>query len=220
MMRRLIFLALPLLVLAQACSFNRTNVSALVDQQNAYYGDLRRTLSEDRAQLQRGLELQVKTSRERRENLAEWEFDLQKAEVLLQVDPDVSGNQRLLSYKLAEIDLAAAENGVYDFNEAARAAAIVSMYDKVIVAIRELEKNSAVLAEYFAASDEEFALRNLDIDGIVRAAAGIRDVQETLAKIEERTDEDKRAEQEKLQKSIERARDVLLRVFEAQEGGS
>ena len=211
---------MPLLVLAQACSFNRTNVSALVDQQNAYYGDLRRTLSEDRTQLQRGLELQVKTSRERRENLAEWEFDLQKAEVLLQVDPDVSGNQRLLSYKLAEIDLAAAENGVYDFNEAARAAAIVSMYDKVIVAIRELEKNSAVLAEYFAASDEEFALRNLDIDGIVRAAAGIRDVQETLAKIEERTDEDKRAEQEKLQKSIERARDVLLRVFEAQEGGS
>lgn len=219
-MNRPLILSLLLLVAgAQGCSFNRANVADLVDQQQAYYGDLRALLIDQKNSLERGLAQKVKTSSERRQNLADWALDLQKAEVLLQVDADVTGNQRLLSYKLAEIDLAATENAERDRTDAEQAAAIIDMYDGLIRATAALEKNSAVLAEYFAAGDKEFALRNLDTDGIVRAVAGIREVQETLGSIEKRSDEAKAAEQEKLRRSIDRARDVLLKVFaEGEEG--
>ncbi len=219
MKRRLIVPAVLLVLSVQGCAFNRANVSDLVDQQQSYYSDLRTLLQDQRNLLEQGLKQKVKTSEERRQSLADWALDLQKAEVLLQVDANVTGNKRLLSYKLAEIDLAAAENAVRNRVDAEQAAALVALYDELISAVGALERNSAVLAEYFKASDSEFALRNLDTDGIVRAVAGIREVQETLGRIEERSDEVKQAESEKIEKSIERARDVLLKVFAQGEEG-
>ncbi|MDH3336786.1 MAG: hypothetical protein OER22_06930 [Gammaproteobacteria bacterium] len=215
---RLACVAALVAMVLQGCAFNRVNVRDLAIQQQNYYAELRKTLEAEKELLQRGLELQVNASAERRENLAQWTLDLHKAEVLLQVNPDVTGNERLLSNKLAEIDLAAIENAEYNRHEAERAAAYLELYDNLITATKAFEKNNKVLIEYLSASDSEFALRNLDVEGVVRAISGMRDLQESLGKTEERYAEDKKAENERLQKHIERARDVLLKALEAGQG--
>ncbi len=197
------------------CAFNRANVSDLAVQQQTYYKELIETLEANRNLLQTGLAIQVEQSAKSRQNLANWTLDLRRAEVLLQVDSDVSGNKELLSYKLAEIDLAAIENANRSRHMADRAAAILEMYDNVIAATRQLEKNSDDLVEYLAEGNKKFLISNLDIDGIVRTIAGIQEVREQLGKIEERSEEEKKAESEKIQKSIERVRDVLIKALES-----
>jgi len=219
MMRRVLLLIVVVMsaLALQACTFNRSNVKDLALQQQAYYVELRKTLRAERDLLEMGLQIQVEASTKRRENLAAWALDLRKAEVLLQVDSNVTGNQRMLSYKLAEIDLAAVENAEFSFHEAERAAAYLALYDQLIKATSALEKNNAVLIEYFSTNDEEFALRNLDIDGVVRSIAGIRDIQEKLGNLEERSAEEKKVENERLQRHIERTRDVLLKALQVNE---
>jgi len=201
-----------------ACAGPRANVTALAEQQQAYYADLESMLRGQRRLLQDGLELQVEYLERRRDNLANWDRDLRKAEVLLAVDADVTGNQRLLSYKLAEMDLAAAAITDARSAEAARVGAILSLYDQLIRASAELQSNSDALIEYLGSGDDEFALRTLDVDGVVRSIAAIRDTSEQLGRIEARSDEERAREQERVQRSIERARDLLLDVL-AKDGG-
>ena len=217
-MTRRVVAVLTILVgtsLLAGCAFNRANVSDLAVQQRAYYQELRETLQANRSLLETGLTIQVEQSEKSRQNLANWVLDLRRAEVLLQVDLDVSGNKELLSYKLAEIDLATIENANQSRHHVERAEAILKLYDNVIAATDQLESNSDDLVDYLAEGNRSFLISNLDIDGIVRTIAGIQVVREQLAEIEERSEEEKKAESEKIHKSIERVRDVLIKALES-----
>src|SRR5262245_56488700 len=90
---------------AQGCAFHRGNVAALSKSEDIYYAKLRDTLTSSRASLADGLEKQLRADRVRQGNLLEWQRDLDKAEVLLQVDSNTSGNSRLLLMKTTESDL-------------------------------------------------------------------------------------------------------------------
>ncbi len=209
------FLALAITFAVGGCALNRTGVTALSENQQAYYQKLDETLAEGRFDLQQGLEVQLDANNKRRMNLNEWQHDLQRAEILLQVDADVTGNKRLLSLQLAQLNLQRVDAlAVRDETSAEHVAAILTLYDGVQQAVHELQTSNKIIIDYLGSSDKEFVLRSLDIGGIVTAVAAIQSAREQLGGIEARSEEESVEDREQIQKSVERARDVLLRVFE------
>jgi len=202
-------------VLLSGCALHRANVTALSQEQAQYYAKLRDTLTTNRQLLATGLEEQLKVDLVRQQNLRNWRLDLQKAGVLLQRAPSATGAQKLLYMELSEVNL----NDVHTLAAseqiaASRKQAILGLYDKVIESVRVLEKNNAVIVEYFGSKDTAFALRSLDVEGISRGITGIRGAQEELGQIEKRSEEEKRKESERTQQAIEQVRNILLKVFE------
>ncbi len=202
------------LLLTVGCAMNRANVTALSQEQQTYYSDLGSVLQENRSTLALGLEEQLKADRVREREMMNWERDLQKAEVLLRVDANVTGNQKLLSMKLAELNLEAVDGLSGVQSDQLRKEAILTLYDTLSKAVVTLEKNNNILVSYLGSGDKEFALRSLDVEGIVRVISTIRSAQEKLGQIEERSEEERKKESERVQKSIERARDLLIKAFE------
>jgi hypothetical protein len=171
-------------------------------------------LEANRTKLETGLNEQLKADRVRELNLMEWERDLQKAEVLLQVDADVTGNQKLLSMKLAELNLEEVDSLSRNAIDESREKAILKLYDELKEAVRLLKENNEKLLNYLSSGDKEFALRSLDVGGIVRMVSTIRGLQEELGQIEKRSEEERKKEDERIRKSIERTQDLLVKVFE------
>lgn len=207
-----------LVVLASGCATNRAGVTELGEAQDRYYADLDESLREGRASLQAGLDAQLRANDKRRRELVDWTRDLERAEVLLQVDSDVTGNKKLLSLQLAQLDLQRVDAmHVRDETSAMQVEAIMAMYDRVIAAIAELRKNNEVITEYLGSGDATFVVRSIDIDGIVAAVAGIQRTREHLGAIEARSEEERRLEREQVQQTVDRARGALIRAFELAE---
>jgi hypothetical protein len=201
--------------LLSGCALHRANVTALSKEQAQYYAKLRDTLTTNRQLFATGLEEQLKVDLVRQQNLQNWRLDLEKAGVLLQRAPNATGAQKLLYMELSEVDL----NDVHTLAareqiEASRKQTILNLYDKVMESVGVLEKNNTVMVEYLGSKDTAFALRSLDVEGISRAIAGVRGVQEELGQIEKRSEEEKRKESERTQQVIGQVRNILLRVFE------
>lgn len=214
-MRNLItILVCCLFSLLAACSFNRANVLTLSEQQKAYYADLTSMLKKNRSLLKTGLEAQISANQTSRLNLMNWERDLQKGEVLLQVDSNVTGNQRLLAEKLAQLNLDLVAHFQNTQTTEVQVKAILELYDALIEVVEVVQKNNDIIIQYLATDDKQFALRSLDIAGIVGAISGIRDIQETLSDIQERSKEQRESERQRIQASMERARGVLLNALQ------
>lgn len=212
--RLAIALALTISLLP-GCAANRAGVTELSEQQNSYYEKLDKQLQEGRSSLQAGLNAQLKANNQRRTELVNWTRDLERAEVLLQVDSDVTGNRQLLSYQLAQLDLQRVDAlSIRDETSAQHIDAIMNLYDRVQAAVARLQKNNATITKYLGSGDSSFVVRSIDIDGIVAAVAGIQSSREQLSAVEARTTEERLAEREQLQKSVERAQNTLLRVFD------
>ncbi len=210
---RILAVLIPLVL--SGCAANRAGVTELGEAQNGYYEKLGEQLERGRSDLQAGLDAQLKANNKRRRELVEWARDLEQAEVLLQVDSDVTGNRRLLSYQLAQLDLQRVDAmRVRDETSAKHAQAIMELYRKVQNAVAELKKNNATITKYLGSGDGDFVVRSIDIDGIVTAVAGIQNTREHLGAIDARTEEERAEEREQVQKTVDRARNTLLRVFE------
>jgi hypothetical protein len=202
------------MIFITGCALKRANVTALTQEQQAYYNKLGSMLKANRAELETGLSEQLKADRVRELNLINWERDLQKAEVLIRVDADVTGNQKLLSMKLAELNLATMDSLSRNAIDQSRKKVILNLYDKLSEAVALLEKNNETILEYLGSGDKKFALRSLDVDGIVRMITTIRSIQEELGQIEKRSEEQRDKESERIRKSIDRAQDLLIKVYE------
>jgi hypothetical protein len=216
MKRTRFFIAMiGLVLIGNGCAFNRANVAALSQEQDAYYAKLGKTLRDNREKLQLGLTEQLKVDLARQRNLLTWERDLAKAEILLRVDANTRRNRRLLLMKSTESDLASLSQvqALADIDHA-RLQAIMDLYDAVITAVDTLQKNNAVITTYLGSRDAEFALRSLDVQGVVTSVSTLRDVQDQLKGVEERSAQEKIKENERLQKDIERARDVLIQALQ------
>ena len=208
------FLVALAVLLLPACSINRAGVTELSEAQNAYFGKLNDELKNGRATLQSGLDAQLTANNQRRKELVGWSRDLEQAEVLLQVDSNVTGNKRLLSYQLAQLDLQRVDfMRIRDETSAMQVEAIMNLYDDLQNAVVELQKNNATITKYLSSGDSEFVLRSIDIDGLVAATAGIQSTREHLGAIEARSDEERSEERERVQKAVDRARSTLLKVF-------
>jgi len=210
---RTFLLILPLGLLP-ACAIPRQGITDLSQDQQAYFSALEQTLVANRPLFEAGLQTQLDADRVRQYNLLMWERDLRKAEVLLQSDPSVSGDERLLSMKLAEMDLAdvarlAALEGIED----SRQKALLALYDKIRKAVKALEKNNTVLLKYLESKDAAFALRSLDVDGIFRVVADLRAVEGDMARVDARAQEQQKRQDERLQAAIDRARDLLIKLY-------
>ena len=201
------------MLLTTGCAMKRANITELIQEQQTYYNQLGSMLKANRTKFKTGLSEQLKADRVRELNLMDWERDLQKSEVLLQVDADVTGNQKLLSMKLAELNLEAVDTLSRNAIDQTRKQAILNLYDKLREAIVLLEKNNETILKYIGSGDENFALRSLDVEGIVRMISTIRSLQEDLGEIEKRSEEKQKKESERIRKSIERAQDLLIKVF-------
>jgi hypothetical protein len=171
-------------------------------------------LNANSSKLELALSEQLKADCVRELNLLSWERDLQKAEVLLRVDANVTKNQKLLSMKLAEINLEEVSNLSGNQIDQSRKEAILKLYNKLSEAVESLEKNNDIIIKYLGSGDKKFTLRSLDVEGIVRTLSAIRSVEEELRQIEKRSKEEQKKESQQIQKSIERARDLLIKVFE------
>lgn len=202
------------LLITTGCAMNRANVKALSQEQQVYYKKLRSMLNANSSKLELALSEQLKADRVRELNLLSWERDLQKAEVLLRVDANVTKNQKLLSMKLAEINLEEVSNLSGNQIDQSRKEAILKLYNKLSEAVESLEKNNDIIIKYLGSGDKKFTLRSLDVEGIVRTLSAIRSVEEELRQIEKRSKEEQKKESQQIQKSIERARDLLIKVFE------
>ena len=201
------------LSLTTGCAMNRSNVTALSKKQDEYYSNLINLLEENKDDMEISLKDQLKADKKRELDLLAWERDLKKAEVLLQVDANVTGNQRLLSMKLAEINLEEVINLSNTQINEARKEIILKLYQKLIDALKTLKENNDIIVKYLSSSNAEFVLRSFDIDSIIMTVSAIRSVQEELGQIEKRTEEERKKESERIQKAIERSRDVLIKVY-------
>lgn len=191
----------------------RANITALSQEQQAYYSKLGNMLKANRSKLENGLNEQLKADRVRALNLMNWQRDLQKAEVLLQVNADVTGNQKLLSMMLAELNLEAVDGLSRNTIDQSREETILKLYARLSEAVALLEKNNDTILKFIGSGDKKFALRSIDVEGIVRMVSAIRGLQEELDKIGERSEEERKKESEKIRRSIERAQDLLIKVF-------
>lgn len=201
------------LSLTTGCAMNRSNVTALSKKQDEYYSNLINLLEENKDDMEISLKDQLKADKKRELDLLAWERDLKKAEVLLQVDANVTGNQRLLSMKLAEINLEEVINLSNTQINEVRKETILKLYQKLIDALKTIKENNDIIIKYLSSSNAEFVLRSFDIDSIVMTVSAIRSVQEELGQIEKRTEEERKKESERIQKAIERSRDVLIKVY-------
>ena len=200
--------------LGGGCAFKRGNVASLSQEQEGYYTKLEGALQGNRDRLQLGLTEQLKADLVRQRNLLAWERDLAKAEILLEVDANTSGNQQLLLMKTAESDLGSLKQvqALKDI-DGVRLQALMNLYDAVVTAIDALEKNNQVLTNYLSSGKTEFALRSLDLQGVVTAISTLRDVRDELKGVEARSAQQKGEQDQRLQNDIDRARDVLIKVF-------
>src|SRR5262245_37887077 len=119
------------LLLTTGCTMNRANVTGLSQEQQTYYSELGNMLQKKRSTLELGLKEQLEADHVSEFNLMNWRRDLQKAEVLLQVDANVTGNQKLLSMKLAELNLEAVDDLSKNTIDESRKEAILKLYDKL-----------------------------------------------------------------------------------------
>src|SRR5258708_27168864 len=202
-------------LLASGCAFHRGNVPALSKEQDSYYAKLEETLTKGRPNLVDALAKQLQADRVRQGNLLEWERDLAKTEVLLQVNANTSGNRKLLLLKTTESDLKSLSQ-VQALQEIdhARQQAILDLYDGVIKATKALRNNNRPITEYLSGGNAVFALRSLDIQGVVTAVSTLEDVQNQLKGVQVRSDQEKIKENQRLQSEIERARDVVLKALQ------
>lgn len=208
------FLVMLALGLTPACISTRQGITDLSRDQQAYFSALKQTLTANRPLLEAGLRAQLESDRVRQWNLLMWERNLKKAEVLLQRDPSISGDERLLSMKLAEVDLAdVAQVTALEGIDESRQKALLALYDKVRKAVEALEKNNAVILKYLESRDAVFALRSLDVDGIFRLVTELRAVEDEMARVNTRAQEQEKKQDERLQAAIHRAYELLIKVY-------
>ena len=203
------------ILFSAGCAIHRGNVTALSQEQQQYYAKLEDTLRQKRPTLAIALEEQLKVDRTRQQNLLKWQRDLEKADVLLARQPDVTGADRLLHMKLAELDLESAQRiaGLQQIDET-RKKAILKLYDKMLAALQTLQQNSDTLLRYLESKDAVFALKSLDVEGMFRVATGIREGSEELGYLKKVSDEEAQARQAFAELAIERTRNLLINSFQ------
>jgi hypothetical protein len=204
-----------IILFSAGCGVHRGNVTALTQEQQQYYAKLEDLLRQKRQTLAIALEELLKAGLTRQQNLLDWQRDLEKAAVLLARQPDVTGADRLLHMKLAELDLQAAHRvaGLRQIDES-RKNAILKLYDRMTSALAKLQQNSDTLLKYLERKDASFALRSLDIEGMFRVAATIREGGEELGHLKKISDEEGRARREFAGQAIERTRSLLINIFD------
>jgi hypothetical protein len=116
--------------------------------------------------------------------------------------------------KLAELDLESVERvaALRKIDES-RGQAILHLYDKVIATLESLQKNNTTLVSYLDSKDAVYALKSLDVEGMFRAAAAVRQGSEELGYISKVSDEEVKKQREQAQQAIERVRTLLINVF-------
>lgn len=208
-------LAIAALVACTGCGLQHSNVKGLSEAQDSYFADLGAVLKQDRELFKTGLEEQMKANQERRRQLLSWERDLAKTEVLIRAGKSVGGRRSLLLMKTAELDLASLDRlRSLDDIDRARLEAILKLYDEVQQAAAALQRNNAAITAYLSASDRQFVLRSLDIEGLIRITSAIRQVEEEIKQIDDEAVVQRREEEARVQKALQRARDVLVNGFE------
>jgi hypothetical protein len=203
------------ILFSAGCGLHRGNVTALTQEQQQYYAKLEDTLRQKRQTLAIALEEQLKVDLTRQQNLLNWQRDMEKAAVLLARQPNVTGADRLLHMKLAELDLQSVQRvaGIPQIDES-RKNAILKLYDRLTSALGKLHQNSDTLLKYLESKDAAFALRSLDIEGMFRAAATIREGGEELGHLKKISDKEVQARREFADQAIERTRSLLINIFE------
>jgi hypothetical protein len=203
------------MLFSTGCAFNRGNISALSQEQMQYYAKLEDTLKKNRQTLTIALEEQLTADRTRQQNLLTWQRDLEKAEVLVQRDPNVTGADRLLHMKLAELDLESLHRvAALQKIDESRKQAIMRLYDKIISTLETLQKNNATLVRYLESKDAVFALKSFDVEGMFRATAALRQGSEELGYITKASDEELKERREEARQAVEKVRALLIKVFQ------
>ena len=201
------------LIAAAGCA--RHGVTGLAQIQDDFYTKLATKMKADRDLLQTALDEELAVDRTRQANLVQWQRDLAKAEIILQQRTgDVKGQERLLAMKLAESDLnTLSQVAAVQTIGTAQRDAILDLYDKVKDGAEAVAKNNRTILQYLESSDARFAVRSLDVSSLVHGVSALRDAAAALGVVQKLSDEEAKKRSDALQRSIERARDVLVKVF-------
>jgi hypothetical protein len=202
------------ILFSAGCGVHRGNMTALSQEQQQYFAKLEDTLRQKRPTLAIALEEQLKVDRTRQQNLLDWQRDLEKADVLLARQPDVTGADRLLHMKLAELDLESVERiaELQQIDES-RKNAILKLYDRLTAALKTLQQNSDTLLKYLESKDAVFALKSFDVEGMFRVMTNIREGSEELGYLKKASTEEIRARKAYAEQAIERTRSLLINIF-------
>lgn len=213
MHRKWLFFLVACLISAAGCA--RHGVTGLAQIQDSFYSKLATKMTADRELLKTALDEELAVDRARQANLVQWQRDLAKAEIILQQRTgDVKGQERLLAMKMAESDLSTlSQVAAVQTIGAAQRDAILNLYDKVKDAADAVAKNNRTILQYVESSDARFAVRSLDVSSLVRGVSALREAAAALGVVQKLSDEEAKKRSEGLQRSIERARDVLVKVF-------
>jgi hypothetical protein len=204
-----------IILFGAGCGLHRGNLTAISQEQRQYYTKLEDTLIQKRQTLVIALEEQLKVDRTRQQNLLDWQRELERADILLARQPDVTGADRLLHLKLAELDLQSVHRvaGLRQIDDS-RKNAILKVYDRLISALAKLRQNSDILLEYLESKDADFALRSLDVEGMFRVATSIREGGEEMEDLKTLSEEEEQARRVFGEQAIERTRTLLINIFQ------
>jgi hypothetical protein len=206
------------LLLLSLCGCGKASIAALSHEQDAYYAKLSSTLERQGELFDSAIEAQLQADESRRRQILEWNRSLSNTDVLLQ-SGKTRGREGLLLRNTAELDIASQQDFLkLSEAERARGQALKNLYGALIDATLAAQKNNTQITDYLTSGNTTFALQSLDAGGVSLAVSTVQARLDQLKGATEKTADQRKADQEKLQKQIDETRNVLVKVLEAQNG--
>lgn len=210
-------IAIGFLILS-LCGCGKASIVALSQEQDAYYAKLSSTLESQRELFDSAIDTQLQADESRRRQILEWNRSLSKADVLLQ-SGKTKGRERLLLSKTAELDIASQQDFLkLSEAERVRGQALKDLYGALIDATLAAQKNNTQITDYLTSGTASFALQSLDAGGVSLAVSTLQARLDQLKSATAKTADQRKQDQETLQKQIDETRNVLIKVLEARNG--
>jgi hypothetical protein len=198
-------------------SFNplaHRNVAALSDQQQKYFTSLSATLKAHKDSFHRSMVDSASTDFQRRRRILDWQRDLVKVDLLLQVPGDAAQKEELLFTKLAELDLDSSQRLISAQSiDADRVAAVDNLYATLIEATDKLLENNKQITQYLSAPDSTFVVESIDVAAIVRVASAVRDLENQLRELKARSDDQRKKDDATLEKQLDTVQATLVKAL-------
>jgi hypothetical protein len=206
------------LVLLSLFGCGKASIAALNHDQDAYYVELSSTLESQRELFDSAIDVQLQADESRRRQIVGWNRALVKANVLLQSGKTKAREGPLLQ-NTAELDIALQQDFLnLSEAESERGQALKNLYGALIDATLAAQKNNTQITDYLASGNTSFALQSLDVGGVSLAVSTIQARLDQLKGATVKTADQRKSDQEKLQKQIDETRNVLVKVLEVQNG--
>lgn len=206
------------LILMAGCASNKSSIEKLTNEQDEYYKNLKGLLSKNASTMELALNVQLDADNKRQLAINEWERNIRKADILLQVGDTASGNQKLLSMELANIDLSSENINSINQIEQNQKKHISDLYNNLNEIVDQVEKNNDIILKYLSSNKIKFIMQSIDTVKIASLIADVKSLGGKIDKIEEIKDKIRERKTERTEKRKEETKDVIIKALIKRKG--